>query len=256
MRTATESFTVCSAVSTAGKSASASPLQTISLAPASVPLAAERASSLRCASPCSLTSMRNREALDAVGRLSPPEAPDAIVIAGDIVGYGPDPAYAVEIAAQYAASGAQVVKGNHDQAVQQEDRGMTKTARDAIHWTRDQLSGEHRAFLAGLPLTVAEEDRLYVHASADEPGRWHYIHDAKAAALSFDATGARLIVCGHTHVPPCSMLAPATRPVAFSRSTTNPRRLIARRAAASCGRGLRRPAARRKSGRLLRSHRL
>lgn len=171
----------------------------------------------------------NREALDAVREAVAAEAPDAIVIAGDIVGYGPDPAYAVEIAAQYAANGAQVVLGNHDHAVQQEDRGMTKTARDAIHWTRDQLSGEHRAFLAGLPLTVAEEDRLYVHASADEPGRWHYIHDAKAAALSFDATGARLIVCGHTHVPAMFYARAGRPPVAFRPLDDQPAPLIATR---------------------------
>ena len=123
----------------------------------------------------------NREALDAVKEAVAAAAPDVIVIAGDIVGYGPDPAYAVEVAAQYAANGARVVLGNHDQAVHQEDRGMTKAARDAIHWTRSQLSEEHRAFLAGLPLTIVEEDRLYVHASANEPGRWRYILDAQAA---------------------------------------------------------------------------
>jgi len=171
----------------------------------------------------------NREALDAVREAVAAEAPDAIVIAGDIVGYGPDPAYAVEIAAQYAASGAQVVLGNHDQAVQREDRGMTKAARDAIHWTRDQLSGEHRAFLAGLPLTVVQEDRLYVHASADEPGRWRYIQDAQAAALSFNTTGARLIVCGHTHVPAMFYARVGGPPVAFRPLDDQPAPLIATR---------------------------
>lgn len=171
----------------------------------------------------------NREALDAVREAVAAEAPDAIVIAGDIVGYGPDPAYAVEIAAQYAASGAQIVLGNHDQAVRQEDRGMTKTARDAIHWTRDQLSGEHRAFLAGLPLTVADEDRLYVHASADTPGRWHYVRDAQAAARSFDATGAHLIICGHTHVPAMFYARVGHPPVAFRPLDDQPAPLIATR---------------------------
>ncbi|MGN6098257.1 MAG: metallophosphoesterase family protein [Bosea sp. (in: a-proteobacteria)] len=171
----------------------------------------------------------NREALDAVREAVDAEAPDAIVIAGDIVGYGPDPAYAVEIAAQYAASGAQIVLGNHDQAVRQEDRGMTKTAGDAIHWTRDQLSVEHRAFLAGLPLTVADEDRLYVHASADTPGRWHYVRDAQAAARSFDATGAHLIICGHTHVPAMFYARVGHPPVAFRPLDDQPAPLIATR---------------------------
>lgn len=171
----------------------------------------------------------NREALDAVREAIATEAPDAIVIAGDIVGYGPDPVYAVEIVAQYAASGALVVLGNHDQAVQQEDRGMTKTARDAIHWTRDQLSEQHRAFLAGLPLAVTEEDRLYVHASANEPGRWHYVQDAQAAGLSFDSTKARLIVCGHTHVPAMFYARVGYPPVAFRPLDNQPAPLIATR---------------------------
>jgi len=157
----------------------------------------------------------NREALDAVREAVAAEAPDAIVIAGDIVGYGPDPTYAVEVAAEYAASGAHVVLGNHDQAAVEERRGMTENARVAIRWTRDQLSEAHRSFLAGLPMTVADEDRLYVHASADDPGRWRYVHDAQAAALSFDATPARLIVCGHTHVPAIFYARPGGPPVAF-----------------------------------------
>lgn len=171
----------------------------------------------------------NREALDAVKEAVAAAAPDVIVIAGDIVGYGPDPAYAVEVAAQYAANGARVVLGNHDQAVHQEDRGMTKAARDAIHWTRSQLSEEHRAFLAGLPLTIVEEDRLYVHASANEPGRWRYILDAQAAESAFDATGARLIVCGHTHVPAMFYARVGYPPVAFRPLDNQPAPLIATR---------------------------
>lgn len=171
----------------------------------------------------------NREALDAVREAIAAEAPDRIVIAGDIVGYGPDPAYAVEMAADYAARGAQILLGNHDQAVLKDDRGMNETARDAIRWTRRQLSDDHRAFLAALPLTAAEEDRLYVHASADAPDRWHYVHDAQAAGRSFAATGARLIVCGHTHVPAVFYARAGHWPVAFAPLDNQPAPLIATR---------------------------
>jgi diadenosine tetraphosphatase ApaH/serine/threonine PP2A family protein phosphatase len=171
----------------------------------------------------------NREALDAVREAVAGEAPDGIVIAGDIVGYGPDPAYAVEIAADYAAGGAHVVLGNHDQAALEERRGMTEIAQNAIRWTRDQLSDEHRSFLAGLPLTVADEDRLYVHASADEPGHWHYVQDARAAAPSFGATAARLIVCGHTHIPAIFYARAGQPPVAFRPLDNQPAPLVATR---------------------------
>jgi len=171
----------------------------------------------------------NREALDAVREAVAAEAPDRIVIAGDIVGYGPDPVYAVEIAADYAACGAHLVLGNHDQATVEERRGMTEIARSAIRWTREQLSEAHRAFLTGLPLAVADEDRLYVHASADEPGRWHYVHDARGAAPSFDATEARLIVCGHTHIPAIFYARAGYPPVAFRPLDNQPAPLMATR---------------------------
>jgi diadenosine tetraphosphatase ApaH/serine/threonine PP2A family protein phosphatase len=171
----------------------------------------------------------NREALDAVRDVVAAEAPDEIVVAGDIVGYGPDPAYAVEIVADYAAKGAHVVLGNHDRAVLEEEHGMTASARDAVRWTRGQLSAEHRAFLAALPLTVREEDRLYVHASADEPGRWRYMRDASAAAPSFVATDARLIICGHTHVPTIFYARPGHVPVIFHPPDDEPAPLIASR---------------------------
>jgi diadenosine tetraphosphatase ApaH/serine/threonine PP2A family protein phosphatase len=171
----------------------------------------------------------NREALDAVGDVVAALKPDRIVVAGDIVGYGPDPAYAVETVADYAAKGAHVVLGNHDRAVLEEDHGMTASAHDAVLWTRGQLSAEHRAFLAALPLTVAEEERLYVHACADEPGRWRYVHDARAATLSFDATDARLIVCGHTHVPTIFYARPGHAPVRFYPTDDEPAPLIATR---------------------------
>lgn len=171
----------------------------------------------------------NREALDAVREAVAAEAPDRIVIAGDIVGYGADPAYAVEIAADYAALGAHVVLGNHDQAAVEERRGMTENARAAILWTRDQLSPEHRAFLAGLPMTITDQDRLYVHASADEPGRWRYVHDAQAAAPSFEATQAQLIICGHTHIPAVFYARPGRPPVAFRPLDNQPAPLMATR---------------------------
>ncbi|MCO5090807.1 metallophosphoesterase family protein [Bosea sp. (in: a-proteobacteria)] len=171
----------------------------------------------------------NREALDAVRDVVAALKPDRIVVAGDIVGYGPDPAYAIEVVAGYAANGAQVVLGNHDRAVLDNDHGMTASAHEAVRWTRGQLAAEHRAFLAALPLTVAEEDRLYVHASADEPGRWHYMRDARAAAPSFAATDARLIICGHTHVPMIFYARPGHAPVTFSPLDDTPAPLVATR---------------------------
>ena len=93
----------------------------------------------------------------------------------------------------------------------------------------DSDATTNRQLFAGLPLTAAEEDRLYVHASADAPDRWHYVHDARAAGRSFAATGARLIVCGHTHVPAIFYARAGHWPVAFAPLDNQPAPLIATR---------------------------
>ena len=78
---------------------------------------------------------------------------------------------------------------------------MTAVAHAAIVWTRAQLGDAHCKFLAGLPLDLNEDDRLYVHASACDPADWIYVLGPREAFQSFRATAQRLIFCGHTHIP-------------------------------------------------------
>ncbi|TIU28795.1 MAG: metallophosphoesterase, partial [Mesorhizobium sp.] len=117
----------------------------------------------------------NREAFDAVLEAVQNLAPDQLVLLGDLVGYGPDPVYVVEEAADLARSGAFCIMGNHDEAAALGRNDMTENARVSIEWTRKQLGREHLDFLARLPLSLRSEDRLYVHASADRPEKWVYI---------------------------------------------------------------------------------
>ena len=78
---------------------------------------------------------------------------------------------------------------------------MNSTARIAIEWTRDMLSPAQKAYLSGLPLTVNEEDRLYVHAEGSAPGAWQYVTDIADARAHFAGTSTRISFCGHIHVP-------------------------------------------------------
>ena len=57
------------------------------------------------------------------------------------------------------------------------------------------------AFLAALPLSIDDGDRLYVHANAWAPGEWSYISNPLAAAKSIAATRQRITFCGHVHDP-------------------------------------------------------
>jgi diadenosine tetraphosphatase ApaH/serine/threonine PP2A family protein phosphatase len=151
----------------------------------------------------------NREALDAVLAAIRADNADAIICLGDIVGYGPDPDYAVETMMQLQEGGAVVLKGNHDEAVSLARPDMNEMARDAMKWTKMRLQGHHKAWLESLPLMHRRGDALFVHASADRPAEWHYVNSPQAAAASILATDARFTFCGHTHKPAHFHLSPS-----------------------------------------------
>jgi len=105
-------------------------------------------------------------------------------------------------------NGATALLGNHDDAIASGTAGMNAIAAAAIDWTRSQLTAAQSDFLARLPLTFDDNDRLFVHASADDPAGWGYITSAEDAAASFAATRARATFCGHVHVPQLYRLLP------------------------------------------------
>jgi diadenosine tetraphosphatase ApaH/serine/threonine PP2A family protein phosphatase len=157
----------------------------------------------------------NREAFDAVLGVVRKQAPDQLVLLGDLVGYGPDPVYVVEKVADLVEGGAFCIKGNHDEAAALGRTDMTENARTAIEWTRERLAREHLDFLAQLPLSLRSSDRLYVHASAERPEKWRYIRDVDAAERCLSSSDARFIFCGHTHIPAIYYALPGRRPVHF-----------------------------------------
>jgi len=106
----------------------------------------------------------------------------------------------LELIESHAARGAVVVLGNHDAAALGRDvAGMNAQAMSAIVWTRKRLARRHVDFLEALPLSVREDDRLFVHASAAAPERWTYVTGRRQAAQSLEATDASIIFCGHVH---------------------------------------------------------
>jgi diadenosine tetraphosphatase ApaH/serine/threonine PP2A family protein phosphatase len=143
----------------------------------------------------------NREALLACLSHIRTRGAVTLVFLGDYVGYGADPEFVVDCVAEHVSKGATAIQGNHDRAIFEANAGMNEAARVAIEWTRTRLDQGALAFLKGLPLTVSDDDRFYVHADASAPARWNYVLDCEDAALSFSANPARLIFCGHVHVP-------------------------------------------------------
>jgi diadenosine tetraphosphatase ApaH/serine/threonine PP2A family protein phosphatase len=143
----------------------------------------------------------NREAMDAVLSRLAAQRIDRIVLLGDIVGYGADPAYCLERAEALLDDGAIGILGNHDAAVTGPLDDLNSAARAAIEWTRRQLSPQHLTVLGRLAASHRETDLMLVHASARAPLAWTYIVDADAAERCLRATDARITIVGHVHVP-------------------------------------------------------
>jgi len=157
----------------------------------------------------------NLEALTAVRAALKKERPDAVIIAGDHVFQGPNPAEAVDALREMEASGATIVQGNTDVAVADFDYaaafpwatdGVPDTFRAAAEWANDALGDERVSWLRRLPserrLVLDDTMVLACHAS---PGSQTQGFDAQldpsVVLERVSRTDARLICCGHTHVP-------------------------------------------------------
>lgn len=149
----------------------------------------------------------NWEALLTLQRAEP--KPDAVLFAGDAVGYGPD---AVNCARWLLANTA-AARGNHDdgvgrRAVVNTPPELEEAARETIDYSRALMSREDINGIAAWPLSVTlalNGATFYVtHGSPIDPlgGQVNAATCAEAELHSlFDNITADVIVLGHTHLP-------------------------------------------------------
>lgn len=125
---------------------------------------------------------------------------DAMLVMGDVVGYGPDPNAVV---ARLRTEGVRAVQGNHDRAVQDPDvlSWFNAHAAAALEWTRGVLSPDNRTYLARLPVQRGVGPHRVVHGSPRQGYLWEYILELGQAREILDGLGARLCFFGHTHLP-------------------------------------------------------
>ena len=144
----------------------------------------------------------NLEALTRVLREIGAKKPDKIVSPGDIVGYGADPNECLNLVVENCDL---VVMGNHDQAIQDVElrTSFNEMARAAIEWTADCLPEESKEKIRTWPRLSVDQaaDLTVVHASPNEPGKYHYLFDSHDAETSFALFSTRGCFIGHTHVP-------------------------------------------------------
>jgi diadenosine tetraphosphatase ApaH/serine/threonine PP2A family protein phosphatase len=158
----------------------------------------------------------NRQAFEACLAAARRQGAEHVVLLGDYVGYGADPEWTVATVMDLVDKGALAVRGNHDNAVGDTSEDLNVEAQVAIEWTRGELGQAERRFLAELPLTRKEDDRLYVHAEASRPASWIYVAGIAEAARSIASTAMPLSFCGHIHRPALYSMSPTGTMTAFT----------------------------------------
>jgi diadenosine tetraphosphatase ApaH/serine/threonine PP2A family protein phosphatase len=157
----------------------------------------------------------NRQAFGACLDFARAHGAEKMIFLGDYVGYGADPEWTVETVMGLVENGAVAIRGNHDNAVSTPSESMNAEAQAAIEWTRGRLSTAQRRFLAELPLTLQEDDRLYVHSEASHPQNWRYVQNTPDAARSLVATKAHVTFCGHIHRPALYSMSATAKMTSF-----------------------------------------
>jgi predicted phosphodiesterase len=161
----------------------------------------------------------NRQAFEACLAQARDRGVERIVLLGDYVGYGADPEWTVTTVMELVGQGALAVLGNHDSAVGNPREQLNVEAQMVIEWTRNELGRTERQFLAGLPFTRDDSDRLYVHSDASNPKNWIYVTNTAEAATSLSATSAHVTFCGHIHKPTLYSMSATAKMTAFTPAT-------------------------------------
>ena len=158
----------------------------------------------------------NLAALDAVRKALKKEKPDVVLIAGDLVMNGPEPGGTIDAIREMESAGAIVVQGNTDVAVADADyaaafpwmleSGIPDALHAAAEWAHDALEDDHLGWLRRLPaerrIRIGEDLVLVTHASpGSQTQGFDQSLDPATVVERMSRTDARVICCGHTHIP-------------------------------------------------------
>jgi len=141
----------------------------------------------------------NLEAFEAVVEAYKRETVDKYFCVGDIVGYATNPKECIEKTKSFVEVS---VAGNHDLASVDlfSVDYFNPDAAKAIYWTRRNLDGQAKDFLASLKLVYKNEDFTLAHGTLNDPDNFNYMTDGFLAEETFRMLETNLCFVGHTHV--------------------------------------------------------
>ncbi|BDG60055.1 metallophosphoesterase family protein [Caldinitratiruptor microaerophilus] len=154
----------------------------------------------------------NVHGLEAVLKDIEARGADVVWCGGDLVGYGANPGEVVEAIRR---RGIPTVMGNYDDGVgyfrvacgcDYPDEAAMERGLRSMAWTKAHTTDDHKAFLRNLPYRLEREFDghrvVLVHASPARLNEYLYedVPDEVFRA-HLAATGADVLVFGHTHVP-------------------------------------------------------
>jgi len=142
----------------------------------------------------------NLEALEAVLRASAAQQYDAVLMLGDLVGYGADPNAVVERVR--GLNPAAIVRGNHDKVAAGLDdaEDFNPMAKSAAHWTRESLTPHALEYLRGLPTgPLIVDDMIEICHGSPLDADLYVVADIDAAR-SISVARTPICLFGHTHV--------------------------------------------------------
>jgi len=140
----------------------------------------------------------NLPALEAVLEAMPPV--DAVICAGDIVGYNPWPGACLERVREVSTV---CVQGNHDRNVETpEQYSANEMAHAGLQYAQEHLTDEQREWLAELPPRTEIVDGQYrlVHSHPDPEELGQYVRPREFPRMRPYLDDHDGIVLGHTHI--------------------------------------------------------
>lgn len=140
----------------------------------------------------------NIEAFTVVLAYYEKENIDRYIFLGDILGYGANPKEAITLLNDLNPV---CICGNHDRAAinKFDVRFFNPAARNAIIWTKKQLSRDDTRYLNSFSLTYEEPHFICVHASLNHPEKFNYVWGITEAGLNFPLFSQQICFMGHSH---------------------------------------------------------